>query len=231
MKKIGIIQPGRLGDIIICLPIAKYYSDKGYRVIWPIFYNLVNDLTEVVDYVTFIPITNNVYDCVKEAKKHFSLYKNIQTFDIAATFPESSSTQEYVELGDGLGEMTFDKFKYKLCNVPFEEKWNLYFNRNLEEEDKIFKEHINVPEYNIIGTTCSAGKINVQFESKYPNIEINENYNIFSWYKALRNAKNIILVDSAMANLVEQCNLSNKKTLITRPNGRLPHFKNNWKIV
>jgi hypothetical protein len=35
-KKLLLIQPGRFGDIIICLPIAKFYHSLGYSIIWPI---------------------------------------------------------------------------------------------------------------------------------------------------------------------------------------------------
>lgn len=231
MKKIGLLQPGRLGDIIICLPIAKYFYDRGYQIIWPIFYNFTNDLSEVIDYVNFIPITNDVYNCVTEAKKIFSYYKDIQVYDIAATFPGSASTEEYVRLGDGLKDITFDRYKYNLCNVPFEEKWKLTFKRNIQEENKLYDAVVTKPDYNVIGATYSSGKMNIQFESRYLNIETNEKYNIFFWYKVLQNAKNIILVDSAMANFVEQCNFENKKTLVTRTNSPRPFFKNTWKIV
>lgn len=230
MQKIGILQPGRLGDIIICLPIAKHFYDRGHKVVWPIFHNYINDVTEVIDYVNFVPVTNNVYECVKEANQIFSCYKNIKTLDIAATFPDSTCTDEYVKLGDGFGDITFDKFKYNVCNVPFEEKWNLSFNRIIEQEELVYKDVVQSNEYNVISLTHSRGKVNVVFESKYPNIEINQNYNFFSWLKVLENARNIILVDSAMANLVEQLNLPNKKILITKPSQPRPYFKNNWTV-
>jgi hypothetical protein len=230
MYKIGILQPGRLGDIIICLPIAKYFYDKGYKVIWPIFSNYINDVVETIDYVDFIPVTNNVYNCVEETNNIFNNYKNIKVFDIAATFPGSTCTEEYVRLGDGFGDVTFDKFKYNVCQVPFEQKWDLSFKRLKKIENKIYNEVINVPEYNILGLTHSRGKVNVDFESKYPNFEINQNYNFFAWYEVLKNAKNLILVDSAMSNFVEQCNFTNKKTLITKPNQPLPFFKNDWVV-
>ena len=32
MKTVYMIQPGKLGDLIITTPIAKYYSELGYQV-------------------------------------------------------------------------------------------------------------------------------------------------------------------------------------------------------
>ena len=39
MKKLLIIQPGKLGDIILMMPIAKYYYDLGYTIDYPVFSN------------------------------------------------------------------------------------------------------------------------------------------------------------------------------------------------
>ena len=31
-KECYILQPGKLGDILICAPIARFYAKKGYKV-------------------------------------------------------------------------------------------------------------------------------------------------------------------------------------------------------
>ena len=131
-KTIGIIQPGKLGDLIICLPIAKYYHDQGYEVHWPVFSNFAPMMTEVVDYVKYIPVSNDVYKCVPEAYEYFKKKKPTILFDIAATFPGSKCTEEYVALGDGYGEEKFDQFKYRKCNVPFNLKWKLEYKIRAE---------------------------------------------------------------------------------------------------
>lgn len=46
-----MIQPGKLGDILICAPIAKHYSELGYEVLWPVFSNFISTI-ERFDYVT-----------------------------------------------------------------------------------------------------------------------------------------------------------------------------------
>lgn len=50
-KKIVMIQPGKLGDILICAPIAKHYNEMGYEVLWPVFSNFLSTI-ERFDYVT-----------------------------------------------------------------------------------------------------------------------------------------------------------------------------------
>ena len=230
MKVIGIIQPGKLGDIIICLPIAKHYADLGYKVIWPIFDTFVSMLNEVIDYVTFIPVTSNVYDCVSQSKNVLQKLSVDHIFDIAATFPDSVCTNEYVVLGDGLTHLKFDYFKYNKCHVPFEKKWNLEFKRNLKQEDEIIKDLTTSQKYDIKSTKHSRGNLSIQFQTKNQLIEVNENYNLFSWFKILQQAECIALVDSAMANFVEQTNMSNRKILLQKPGHPTPTFKNNWII-
>lgn len=41
-KKAVILQPGKLGDLIIITPIAKYYNSLGYDIYWPVFDNFIS---------------------------------------------------------------------------------------------------------------------------------------------------------------------------------------------
>ena len=230
MKSVGIIQPGRLGDIIICLPIAKYYADKGYNVFWPVPGNYVTMLKEVIDYATFVPVIQDVYKCVPEAYEYFNKNITDKLFDIAATFPGSKCTEEYVNLGDGFGPEKFDEFKYRKAEVPFNLKWKLEYNRNIKKENDIYNLYVKEQNYDIVSTKHSKGKLNVTFNSKNQIIELNENHNIFHWIKVLENAKTIAVVDSAPANLVEQLNISCKKIVLRKPGQPIPTFRNKWII-
>lgn len=228
---IGLIQPGRLGDIFICLPIAKYYHDKGYKIIWPIFHKFVPMVREVVDYVEFTGVTDDVYKCVNDAYQAVICEDCKNIIDLAATFPGSSVTKQYVAEGDGFGKETFDEFKYKIAKVPFDLKWKLEYKRNLEEEQKLYDLYVKEDNYDVACLDHSGGRLDVKLESKYHLIEINTNHNIFHWRKVLENAQTIALVDSAMANFVEQLNLPNKKILFRKKGHPIPKFKNNWKIL
>jgi hypothetical protein len=229
MKKLGIIQPGRLGDLIICLPIANFYYERGYRVYWPIFHKFVTMMTEAAPYIDFRPTTDDVYHCVPQAKS--MLYKCDEILDLAATFPGSQVTEQYVKEGDGFGKERFDEFKYKIAKVPFNEKWNLKYDRNLKEEERVFTSYVKQEKFDIFSIKHSKGKLNVSFESKHQLIEINENHSIFHWRKVLENAQTIALVDSAMANFVEQLQTKNKKILLMKPGQPGPTFRGDWKII
>lgn len=231
MKTVGILQPGRLGDIIICLPIAKFYSEQGYKVYWPIFENYVTMLTEVVDYVHFLPVTSDVYSCVWQARGTFMNYEVTNVIDLAATFPGSTVTEQYVSEGDGFGKEKFDEFKYKLAKVPFNKKWDLQYNRNIKAEQNIYDLYVKSDKYDLVNLTHSRGKVNKKVESKFQLIELNEKHNLFHWRKVFENAQNICLVDSAISNFVEQLNIPANKVLIKKQDQPIATYKNNWKII
>ena len=234
MNKIGIVQPGKLGDLIILLPAAKYLHDKGNKVYWPIYSQYVKMFEEVVDYVNFIPVSNNVYTCIKESYKALA-DKNVKLIkDTAATFPDSASTEMYVALGDGK-KQPFDLFKYNLLNIPIEEKWNFKINRNFEEEEKLYNKLVKNEKYAVINLKHSRGKLNYKFDYKDGQlIEMNEDYSIFYWLKILEEATTIALVESSISNLVEQLNISGKKILFKKEDNhfmKLPVIKNKWQII
>ena len=231
MKNIGIIQPGRLGDIIICLPIAKFYNDQGYTVYWPVFENYITMLSKAVDYVRFLPVSSDVYSCVWQARGTFMNYDVTNIIDIAATFPGSTVTERYVAEGDGFGWEKFDEFKYKIAEVPFKEKWNLQYVRDVKAEEELYNQYVKSEKYDVYSLTHSRGKVNKVVESKHQLIEVNQNHSLFHWRKIFENAQSICLVDSAISNYVEQLNINCKKVLIQKKDQPTATYKNNWKII
>jgi hypothetical protein len=229
---IGIIQPGRLGDVIICLPIAKYYADRGHEVVWPMFTSIAHMVREVVDYVTLLPVVEDVYRAVDQARDLLYDQNVDRVIDIAATFPGSECTDEYVRCGDGLGAETFDIFKYRLAEVPLEEKWKLSLKRDLRKEEALYQAYTGIKEYVVTSLSCSKGIAKVVLDVGSKNIiEMNTNHNIFHWITILERAKGIVCVESAVSNLVEQLQIPCKKVLIKKPDGRLPVLKGGWEII
>lgn len=227
MKKLGIIQPGKIGDIIICLPIAKYYYDKGYEIIWPVDRNIIDNFINYVDYVKFIPID---FDCRLAHQVCFNHNCNT-VIDVSFTLPGANShnTERYLNRT----YMQFDEFKYAIANVPFEEKWNLQIKRNINKEQQLY-EYFNINEpYVIVQWNGSDRRREVQFDN--PNnvriIEVSPlTSSVFDWLTLLEKSQMMVLIDSSIANLCDQLAFKQKKYLLTRELAR-PTFKEEWVVI
>lgn len=249
MNKIGIIRPCKIGDLIISLPIGKYYFDKGYDVYWPIMSKYYQMFHEVAGhYINFIPITNSDFFVVNSAKQEL-INKNISnilnlTFNVG-TFSDENS------LGYARTKLTFDQYIYKLAEVPFEYKWNLEIKRNLIEEERVFKQFIENEKYSAChfevdynkygwqkGEQTRNGYFNIcKNKIKNKTVEINQDKKIkslFYWIKVLENSDQLFLVDSSPMNLVEALQIKNEKYLLIKaldhPKGT-PVTKSNWIII
>lgn len=232
--KVGIIQPARLGDLIILLPAAKYIHDSGNEVFWPVLESYAWMFCEIADYINFIPIDNKIESCVNNAKKALVKHNVQKIFDVACAFCGSNSTQEYNRLGAGCGSEKFDAFKYRHLGVPLEEKWKLResIKRNFVKENEVYDDLVSgEKDYSVVGLKYSKGEMKVKINNLRNIVFVNEKYNIFHWIKILENAKEIHLVDSSMAQLVEQLNLTNKKIFYSRSAHLRPTIKNEWEIV
>jgi len=247
VNKIGIIRPCKIGDIIISLPIGKYYFDKGYYVYWPIMAKYYQMFHEVAGhYINFISIANLDFFVVNSAKQELINRKvsNILnlTFNVG-TFNDVNS------LSFAASNLSFDKFIYKLAEVPFEYKWNLEIKRNFDKENEVYNKIINQKPYSVChfevdynkygwqkGKETRDGYFNL-CKNKIKNqfIEINNAQNvknIFHWLKILENADQLFLVDSSILNLVEVLNINIEKYLLLRSSKKeTPSVKNKWNII
>ena len=232
--KIGIIQPGSIGDIIILLPAMKVLYNQGNEIYWPIFKEHLWLFRDMVNYINFIPVEHDVYNVVNICNKLFETTYNVdKVYDIAATFPGSISTEEYVQCGDGNIE-NFDAFKYRKLNISIDEKWNLrsVIIRNQEKEDELYKKLVHNEKYAVACLTCSQGKYNVNFDRGSGQlIEVTPEYNIFHWIKILEHAQTIVVLNSAFFCLTEQLNLPNRKIVYRIPTPKFPVLRNKWEIL
>jgi hypothetical protein len=187
MKTVLINQPGRTGDIIICLPIAEWYHNLGMKVDWlcpkqyhPVFRN--------IDYCT--PI--------EEVKQDYN-----QTLDLSFGLVKNTTVDKWWEATKH-GWRSFVNAKYHLAEVPVKRRWNLSWNRNLEREDLLLqkikasvgKDFAVVQDKTHNFKSCIVVKNKVEF---YPV----EDYNIFDWFGVLTAAKEIHCIDSCLCNFVD----------------------------
>lgn len=67
-----ILQPGKLGDIIICSTIANYYHQKGFKIKWPVFDNFI-PVIERFDFVE--PVS---FGCMLPSSQYFTNKKRVE---------------------------------------------------------------------------------------------------------------------------------------------------------
>lgn len=230
MRRLGIIQPGRLGDIIICLPIAKYYFDQGYEIIWPIDNEYIKHFKDHIDYVKFIPSQLNVSlslsECIRSECNHI--------IDLSFRFPGEFSRYNSVNFSQS--NYSFDELKYKIANVPFQQKYNLSFTRNKDRELKLLDSlKIKNGKYcvqHLQGSDSYRPKVSSSLTSGLQVINIEEyTDSIFDWISVLENSNKLIMIDSCFANLCNQLKLNQQKYFINRPPPNVaPRITKDWII-
>ena len=207
-KKIGLIQPGRVGDIIICLPIAKYFFDHGYEVVWPVQPSFAS-IFERAPYVNVIQLDtdNNSYNAAK-------------TF-----FEKEKNFEKIIDLGIGFGreqdswnrsKLKFDEWKYAEAGVPIEEKYKLFIRREPEQELALAKD-LGLDNfrsgYMVTHSTSSFAKWDFMIPD---SVEIRQvdGYHLFDWLLIIENALQIYCVDSSICNLINQLDIGVGKRFI-----------------
>ena len=215
MKNLLLIQPGPFGDIFVCAPIAKWYADSGYKVHWPITKKFESTL-EKFDYVTPIILSDEV------------LHADWLRSDVMKILPTVSEYDKVINLADRGPHPTaqrpnenFEICKYRLAKVPFAEKNNLVWTRNLQKEDSLaHKLNLEKP-YAIVHKVDSLGQ-----EAEVPKIDMNivevseiEGYTIQDWYKVFLGASEVYCVESAVHQFMDGVanKLTKEKYLLKRP--------------
>lgn len=211
---VGILQPGRIGDIIICLPIAKFYNDLGRQVYWPVL-NQYLPMFRNIPYVTPLGIGDSFGPSRPNAVQALSEIGIENYVDLAIGFRGSPDELKWQE-----SKLSFDQWKYKAANVPFQNKSCLEITRDLEMEEKLRgvlsdMGHKVIPgEYVVTHSNGSAAacKYNFQIDGvEAIEVQSIEGFTVFDWIGILTDAKAIYCVDSCIANLVEGLGLENPK--------------------
>ena len=199
MKKTAlIIQPGAFGDIIICAPIAKWYYDKGYEVIWPVqgkyFEHLKSIVTGYASPVLIEKECTGQGDWLWEASKY------------AREFKEPG--MKVLELSDRCGvsqekpNENFEQYKYRIAEVPFEKKHHLYVGGDIAEhslyQEVVPKEYNH--DYTLVHLTSSDNvtqEIPEEISGNVIHVREVGGYNICDWRKVALKARAIYCVESS----------------------------------
>lgn len=230
-KKLGIIQTRGLGDIIIALPIAKFYHDQGWHIHWPITDTWVEQLEHHAPWVKWIPVKADpgpfFYDIPMERLKNFKCDEILCLYQALSGHPEFSK-EPYFQ------HTSFDQYKYIRAGVPFLNKWRLNecITRDADREQAMYDKVVTNDKYVVTHLTAShstAGFDPNIIPADWQIIPVtNEGY-IFDWLKIIEGAESIIMTDSVMSNLVDQLGLGTDRYYIPLNHIQLtPVFGHDW---
>tara|TARA_R100001509_G_scaffold66387_1_gene36822 strand:+ start:5514 stop:6260 length:747 start_codon:yes stop_codon:yes gene_type:complete len=233
MKKLLLVQPGAYGDIFVCAPIAKWYADKGYEVHWPVREQFIPTL-EYFDYVKPIILSDE------------SLHSDWLRSDVMKILPMFDDYDKVLNLADRGPHSTAQRFnenfelcKYRLAEVPFDEKNKLSWTRNYDKELSLFN-HLELTEdepYVVAHNTDSRNEVATIPDVNYKIVEVKpiDGYNIPDWYLVFQKAKELYCIESSVHQFLDGVvfNLSRDRYLLKRPVVETGHrftVSTNWKL-
>jgi hypothetical protein len=215
-KKLGIIQSRGLGDIVIALPIAKFYHDQGYEIYWPICEEFIPSVKTQAAWVNWLAVKTDKIG-------HFFLDEPLRLLKAQGITEPEDQLYLYQFLNsrpdltdpDYFAMMKFDQYKYAQAGVPFRNKWllNECITRDTDREQKLYEQVVKQPRYMVYQQQSSDVKYEIDLsivdDPDIQKIEITAlTDNIWDWLKIIEGAELMILIDSVYANIVDQLNLN-----------------------
>lgn len=208
----GIIQSRGLGDIIIALPIARWYWNQGDRIVWPVCREFLGSLESAAPWVEWVGMDTDpagrffletplrvLEERGMGSDDHLYLYQYL------SSHPEETDPELYSIL-------KFDQYKYWVSGVPFKEKWNLRscITRDLEREESL-RTRLGIQSgerYAITHLTGSTFEARIDPTWLDPAVRIirvedHITESIWDWLGVLEGAEAALCVDSALSNLID----------------------------
>lgn len=238
--KRGIIQSRGLGDIIISLPIAKFYADQGDEIYWPVCENFVSHFKDAVPWVNWLSVPvdregrfffDTPVEMVKAAGCNYD--DCLYLYHYLSNMPELTDPELFSVL-------KFDQYKYWATGVPFVNKWRLAecIVRNYERENNL-KKKLNTEglRYAVLHRKGSSAEVQIDTSWLGENvtvIDVDDHLTdcIFDWLGVLESAEAFIGLDSVFANLVDCLSIRTNRYWIRRSGWDLtPVLGNTWTVI
>ena len=232
--RIGLIQSGGIGDIIIALPIAKRFADQGHEVLWPIYDDCIEAFGAAAPYVRFLPLKGRagiwMYPKPLALLKERGCDRIIPLASYIGGHPELLASPKLASI------MKFDQYKYAITNVPFREKWNLQIVRNKQREDELFRQVAPHGDYVICHLQGSDFVANLDVRAMAGGASIVEitkrTDNFFDWLTVIERASLRVTIDSCFSNLIDQLQMPGKNIFLIRSKWPLtPVLLGDWAYI
>jgi len=235
-KKVAFIQTGGIGDLIMILPIADFYEEQGWKIVWPIDERFVAMFQRVKPTVEFLPVPGGpAYD----RTYHFDL-----PLSLLAKHGCEKTIIFYVPM-HGLNfsdprlaaSLKFDEYKYAIAGVPFSRKWDLKYARDLKREQALYDRLDIRRPFVCVHDEGSNFQIPVPIPDgitkEFQIVRVSTlTDSVFDWLLTFERASKLIFLDGCFANLVDQLRLDVEKHLVLRSRAEYtPVFRSGWKFV
>ena len=219
-QKLGIIQSRGLGDLVIALPIARWYADQGREIYWPIESSFVADMQAAAPWVNWLavpydPTGRYFYDVPVQMLADLGIRDILPLYQHLTGHPFAE--EKYFQY------TSFDQYKYIRAQVPFLHKWRLRdcIRRNPVREQTLYDLVVENPQY--VALHLEGSDVTLDFDrSIIPNdwqqLEIKPipGYTIWDWLSVLERAESIVCIDSVYANMVDQLGIGSDRYFIAR---------------
>ena len=240
--KRGIIQSRGLGDIIIALPIARYYVDQGDEVVWPVCEEFYSSVATAAPWVTWVSIPTDAAGAYFLAEP-LAVFKRmgvdpavqIYLYQYLNTVPELTNPEWF-------NILKFDQYKYQAAGVPFINKWSLSecITRDPAREASL-RDRLNITgPYCVAHLTGSSAAVDVSLVRaivdpavQIINVDDYKTDCVFDWIGVLESADYIVCLDSSIANMVDQLMIRGPELFWIRrsPWDLTPVLGSAWKFV
>ena len=232
--KIGLIQTQRIGDLVITLPIAQWFIERGHQVVWPVHSVFEPFMSQAEPRVTFLELEPET----QTPDNEYFLHRPRKMLEDAACdhiFPLYLHIPEVLN-GIIANSLKFDEYKYAQADVPFSQKWKLKLQRDTGREKALYATLGITRPFVLVSGRASNSEVDVSLPpawlEQYQIVTIDERTdNPFDWLYTIEQASKRVMYDSLFANLVEQLNILGDNYLIFRSVlGATPVFANGWKF-
>lgn len=208
----GIIQSRGLGDIVIALPIARYYFEQGDEIVWPICREFITSFEKSVPWVQWRAVD-------VDQQGRFFLDRPLEILAEEGCDPEENLyLYQYLSQRPDLTDpecfamLKFDQYKYWVSGVPFRNKWRLAdcITRDLGREEALYQQLVKNPEnYTVVHLRGSNFEARMDVRQLDPETEVidvdqYQTDSIFDWITVISRARRVVFIDSVMANLTDQ---------------------------
>ena len=207
-----------LGDLVYTSSIAKHLTDRGYTVYWPTTggYKLLNEYIKM-DGLIWCPEDGNY-----PMAEHYGQEESIE-------FPNGDIYLSLMKEADamptkGMWMASRHFWARDKLGIEFGDfRRNVKIQRNLEREKKLIETYNLKGDYILVNDIYSNHlKIKIDIQSDLPihymymSEDMENGFNYFDWILAMQNAKEIHVVESALAYLVDKYCNKNKIYLYER---------------